>query len=62
MKICTAPQDSRRLSRDVMTGREDVIRVILCAAYMLLLTYLEKDVAQTTPREVVRGFGGPAGP
>ena len=29
-------------SRDVMTGREDVIRVILCAAYMLLLTYLEK--------------------
>ena len=25
-----------------MTGREDVIRVILCAAYMLLLIYLEK--------------------
>jgi len=32
-------------SRDVMTGREDVIRVILCAAYMLLLIL---------PRGVVR--------
>ena len=30
-----------------MTGREDVIRVILCAAYMLLLVL---------PREVVRGW------
>ena len=40
-------------SRDVMTGREDVIRVVLCAAYMLLLTL---------PRGVVRGSGGPAAP
>ena len=39
-------------SRDVMTGREDVIRVVLCAAYMLLLTY---------SREVVVLGGGPAG-
>ena len=36
-----------------MTGREDVIRVVLCAAYMLLLTL---------PRGVVRGSGGPAAP
>ena len=35
-----------------MTGREDVIRVVLCAAYMLLLTY---------SREVVVLGGGPAG-
>ena len=27
-------------SRDVMTGREDVIRVVLCASCLYVITYL----------------------